>query len=308
MCWLSYVPVYQIRGGNRTHFWGAALLVSLYLSYLNDCAIISRALISSPQGGYMVHAARTATPSTPAPPPTGRFLIGHAPIKNARNSPEYNALYFSNRLKTANCSARFSRVLRPKNHDSPVARHRSRFTTHHSPPTNRAFLIASRQILKIALTTSQQTRKHFLIASFSAISAHPPHLTPKIHRGTGNPACALRFCAGEFRNHSNQIKCAQAGLPAYRRQACATRDFSGGRGRLMQLDLPFVRQRFEDKYGGKCANYKEPSEGVDRSSGKIRYSESQRAQHDRERVHHQHSAAMPQPEIRKPVRGVVLAG
>src|SRR5271156_34276 len=174
MCWLSYVPVYQIRGGNRTHFWGAALLVSLYLSYLNDCAIISRALISSRQGGYMVHAARAATPSAPAPLPTRHFLIGRAAIKKARNFPEYNALYFSNRLKTANCSARFSRVLRPKNHDSPVARHRSRFTTHQSLPTNHAFLIASRQILKIALTTSQQTRKYFLIASFSGSLPLPP--------------------------------------------------------------------------------------------------------------------------------------
>src|SRR5271156_632856 len=127
MRWLSYVPVYQIRGGNRTHFWGAALLVSLYLSYLNDCVIISRVLISSPQGGYMVHAARAATPSAPAPPPTRHFLIGHAAIKNARNSPESNTLHFSNRLKTANCSARFSRVLRPQIHESPVAGHGSRF-------------------------------------------------------------------------------------------------------------------------------------------------------------------------------------
>src|SRR5271156_5624350 len=176
MRWLSYVPVYQIRGGNRTHFWGAALLVSLYLSYPNDCVIISRALIPSPQGGYMVQAARAPTPSAPAASPTRHFLIGHAPIKNARNSPEYNALYFSNRLKTANCSARFSRVLRSKNHDSPVARHRSRFTTHQSLPTNHAFLIASRQILEIELTPSQQTRKYFLIASFSASLAPAPHL------------------------------------------------------------------------------------------------------------------------------------
>src|SRR5271168_373777 len=107
MCWLSYVPVYQIRGGNRTHFWGAALLVSLYLSYLNDCVIISRALISSPQGGYMVHTARASTPSAPAPLPTRHFLIGHAAIKNSRNSPEYNALNFSNRLKRA-CSGAHS--------------------------------------------------------------------------------------------------------------------------------------------------------------------------------------------------------
>jgi seryl-tRNA synthetase len=44
-----------------------------------------------------------------------------------------------------------------------------------SPPSTRHFLIASRQILKIELTRSEQMRKHFLIASFSAISA--PHLT-----------------------------------------------------------------------------------------------------------------------------------
>src|SRR5271156_3546870 len=148
MRWLSYVPVYQIRGGNRTHFWGAALLVSLYLSYPNDCVIISRALIPSPQGGYMVHAARTATPSAPAPLPTRHFLIGQAPIKNARNSPEYNALYFSNRLKTAICSARFSQVLRPQNHESPVAGHGSRFTAHQPLLTDHAFLIASHPNIK----------------------------------------------------------------------------------------------------------------------------------------------------------------
>src|ERR1700733_2555956 len=40
------------------------------------------------------------------------ILIGSAAIKNARNSPENNALNFSNRLKTANCSARFSQARR----------------------------------------------------------------------------------------------------------------------------------------------------------------------------------------------------
>jgi hypothetical protein len=90
---------------------------SLHLNYRNDCVIISRALISSPQGGCMVHAARASTASAPAP---------------------------------------------------LSARH---------------FLIASRQILKIGLTRSQSMRKHFLIASFSAISAPArrggpvPHLT-----------------------------------------------------------------------------------------------------------------------------------
>jgi hypothetical protein len=53
-----------------------------------------------------------------APLPTRHFLIGCAAIKNARNSPENNALYFSNRLKTAICGARFSQVLRSNNHDA----------------------------------------------------------------------------------------------------------------------------------------------------------------------------------------------
>src|SRR5271155_1999440 len=112
--------------------------LSLNLSYLNDCVIISRALISSPQGGYMVQAARTATPSAPAPIPTRHFLIGYAAIKNARNSPESNALHFSNRLKRACLRAPSSRVLRPKNHESPVAdtARASPLTNHYSPITH----------------------------------------------------------------------------------------------------------------------------------------------------------------------------
>ena len=66
----------------------------------------------------MVNAARTSIASAPAPPSTRHFLIGCAAIRNARNSPENNALHFSNRLKTANCSARFSQVLRSNNHDA----------------------------------------------------------------------------------------------------------------------------------------------------------------------------------------------
>jgi len=92
--------------------------LSLHLNYRNDCVIISHALISSPQGGYMVHAARASIASAPAPPST------------------------------------------------------------------RHFLIASRQILKIKLTHSQQTRKHFLIASFSATLAPAPHLTNHDSRKT----------------------------------------------------------------------------------------------------------------------------
>jgi hypothetical protein len=57
-------------------------------------------------------------------------------------------LNFSNRLKTANCSARFSRVLRANNYASPVAGRGSRSTTHQSRLTNHAFLIASHPNIK----------------------------------------------------------------------------------------------------------------------------------------------------------------
>jgi hypothetical protein len=87
-------------------------------------------------------------PTAPAPLPTRHFLIGYAAIKNARNCLENNALHFSNRLKTANCSARFSRVLRSSNHESRVARHESRFTTHQSLLSNHAFLNASERNIK----------------------------------------------------------------------------------------------------------------------------------------------------------------
>jgi hypothetical protein len=82
------------------------------------------------------------------------FLINVTAIRNACNSPENNIIVFSNRLKIASlrpCFALLASLL--LNHFSPLA----------------IFLIASRQILKIGLTHSQQTRKHFLIASFSAL-------------------------------------------------------------------------------------------------------------------------------------------
>jgi len=86
--------------------------------------------------------------AAPAPLSTRHFLIGCAAIRNARNPPENNALHFSNRLKTANCSARFSRVLRSSNHESRVARHESRFTVHQSLLSNHASLIASERNIK----------------------------------------------------------------------------------------------------------------------------------------------------------------
>jgi hypothetical protein len=122
----------------------------------------------------MVHAARASTASAAPPLFTRHFLIGRAPIKNARKSPENNALNFSNRLKTPCFSARFSHALRSTNPE--VTHHASRFTAHQSLPTNHAFLIAT-HILNINLTRSQQTRKHFLIATKFDISAPASHLT-----------------------------------------------------------------------------------------------------------------------------------
>jgi hypothetical protein len=99
---------------------------------------------SIPTTAFPENVASTA----PAPLSTRHFLIGHAAIRNARNSPENNALHFSNRLKTAICSVRFSRVLRSSNHESRVARHESRFTTHQSLLSNHAFLNASERNIK----------------------------------------------------------------------------------------------------------------------------------------------------------------
>jgi len=149
----------------------------VHLNYRNDCVIISRALISSPQRGYMVHASRASTASAPAPFSARHFLIGRSAIKNARNSPEINALDFSNRPIKACLRAPFPRVSRPKYHHLPETYRGSLITNHQSLLTNHAFLIASRQILKIRLTPTQQTRKLFLIASFSASSAPASLLT-----------------------------------------------------------------------------------------------------------------------------------
>src|SRR5580693_1935925 len=77
---------------------------------------------SVPTTAFAENVASTA----PAPLPSRHFLLPRSGIKNARNSPENNALNFSNRLKTANCSARFSRVLRSRIHHSPVTHHVSR--------------------------------------------------------------------------------------------------------------------------------------------------------------------------------------
>jgi hypothetical protein len=171
---VPFPRVFELLAHNLARSGRARSPHSLQLNYLNYCVIISRALISSPQGGYMVHAARAATASAPAPLSSRHFLIGVDAIKNARNSPENNALNFSNRPAIACLHAPFSHVPRSKHHHSPVKHCASRFTNHQSLVDNRATLIAT-QILNLDLTPSQQTRKHFLIGTKFDISAPARH-------------------------------------------------------------------------------------------------------------------------------------
>jgi hypothetical protein len=82
------------------------------------------------------------------------FLIGSAAIKNPRIPLKQRAVFFSNRSKSAFLRTRFALLV-------------SLISIYFLPLAE--FLIASRQILKILLTHSQQTRKLFLIASVSAL-------------------------------------------------------------------------------------------------------------------------------------------
>ena len=125
----------------------------------------------------------------PAPRASTRhFLIGHAAIKNARISPENNALHFSNRLKTANCSARFSRLLRP----APRLTHRSSLISHNCLTP---FLFNTNKTNRIIIPMRAPLKtkdKRFSIPHKSA------------YRGTGNPACALRFCIAPLRRDASR--------------------------------------------------------------------------------------------------------
>jgi hypothetical protein len=82
------------------------------------------------------------------------ILIGCTAIRNPRIPLKQQAMFFSNRSRIACLRAPFSRVLHA--------------TSHELRCTSRALLIAT-QILDIELTHSQQTRKHFLIATFFAL-------------------------------------------------------------------------------------------------------------------------------------------
>jgi hypothetical protein len=106
-------------------------------------------------GAYMRMRAQSVSVGAPSPSAQCAILIGSTAIRNPRIPLKPHDMFFSNRSKIACLRAHFAHVSRTTNR-------RSRYTT-------RAVLIASRQLLEIRLICSQKTRKHFLIASFSAI-------------------------------------------------------------------------------------------------------------------------------------------
>jgi hypothetical protein len=199
---------------------------SYLLRHLNDCVIISRALISSRQGGCMVHAARASVNRAKARftlrsrrwrirrvGATARLILrsGSAASKGSSATPPSpnQSLAKLNRKSTqltenkhqrsksiaSFCRSLFAPPPYPTHHDSRSTCHASRLTNHQSLFTSHAFLISSRPGLEIELTRSQQTRKLFLISSFSALSALAPHLT---NRGSRNAPFLFAALARSF--------------------------------------------------------------------------------------------------------------
>jgi len=136
----------------------------------------------------MVHAARASTPRATTPPSprrskiTHRQLVSPLPTISNRHKMQLESSVTSRKQTTAPNSNRHKFCPKPAPSLRPPAA-----TTHASPltapksatvssiPLFPNFLIASRQLLEIEPAHSQQTRKHFLIVSFSAISASAPH-------------------------------------------------------------------------------------------------------------------------------------
>jgi hypothetical protein len=89
-------------------------------------------------------------------------LIGSSAIRNRRNPLKQHVMSFSNRSRISCLRAPFVHVLYS--------------TTDQLHRTSHPFLISSAPGLENELTRSQQTRKYFLIASFSTCLAHASHL------------------------------------------------------------------------------------------------------------------------------------
>ena len=170
--------------------------LSLHLHYRNHCAIISRALISSSQGGYMVNTTRASATHTTTPPSTRRSKISHRrlvsvlPAISNRHKLQLESSVTSRKQTTAPNSNRHkfcpksARALRP-----PAA------TTHQSPPTPFLFDTNKTHRIIILLSALLKTKdKQFSIRYKFAVGS------------IGNPACALRSCIRALRNDSNQMR------------------------------------------------------------------------------------------------------
>ncbi len=104
----------------------------------------------------MVNSARASAPCAPSPPSPNQSLAKH------------------NRKPTQDIE---NKHLRPKSIASFCRDFAPGAPPDQSLLSTHGFLIASRQLLENELTRSQQTRKHFLIATFSGLSAPAPRLT-----------------------------------------------------------------------------------------------------------------------------------
>ena len=122
----------------------------------------------------MVHAARASNASAPAPPSPIQSLAKHnrKPSQLAENNHQRPKSIASFSPLFCPCAApRRSQLKHPPASNRNKFAHSGvgrpmprvcRFTNHQSLLTNHAFLIATRQLLEINPTHSQQRRKHFL--------------------------------------------------------------------------------------------------------------------------------------------------
>jgi hypothetical protein len=93
------------------------------------------------------------------------------------------------RVAAAKVPGAYTRIAAPSvnagAHVSRTTNHQSHFSTH-------AFLIATRQLLEIELTSSQQTRKHFPIATFYACLGWRREFANHPKRDCRSQECAAR--------------------------------------------------------------------------------------------------------------------
>jgi hypothetical protein len=122
------------------------------------------------------------------------FLIDSTAIRNARNSPANNIITFSNRQQFACLRAHFALLASLRsNHFSPLA----------------AFLIATGPELKFHVTHSQETRKLFLIATFSPLFSGFARI---IHpRSTNLPKSPAEISRDGSPSHGDDIKARERG-------------------------------------------------------------------------------------------------